>query len=155
VRIVLQRVASASVVVEGEVVGAIGRGLLALVGVRRGDEERDAERLAAKVVRLRLFPDDARGFERSLAEVEGELLCVSQFTLHGNVRRGNRPSWSEAAPPEEAAPLVEHFARQVEAHRVRVARGRFGALMSVEMVNDGPVTLVLDSEDFDIPRRRA
>lgn len=154
-RIVLQRVARASVTVGDEVVGRIGPGLLALVGVRRGDTARDAERLAAKVVKLRLFGDDTRGFERSLAEVDGQLLCVSQFTLHGDVRRGNRPSWSEAAPPEVAEPLVAAFAHAVEAAGVPVAHGRFGAMMAVELVNDGPVTLVLDSEDFDIPRRSA
>jgi D-aminoacyl-tRNA deacylase len=155
VRVVLQRVAWAAVTVEGREVGRIGRGLLALVGVARGDEPRDAERLARKTVSLRLFADGERGFERSIADVGGELLCVSQFTLHGEVRKGNRPSWSAAAPPEEAAPLVDAYADRVAALGIGVARGRFGAMMSVALENDGPVTLLLDSEDFDIPRRQA
>jgi len=155
VRVVLQRVAWARVAVDGEEVGAIGRGLLALVGAAAGDAPADAERLAAKTLRLRLFPDAERGFERTLAEVGGALLCVSQFTLHADVRRGNRPSWAAAAPAEAAAPLVEAYARAVEAEGVPVARGRFGALMAVALENDGPVTIILDSADLARPRRGA
>jgi D-tyrosyl-tRNA(Tyr) deacylase len=154
-RIVLQRVAWAAVTVEGEEIARIGPGLLALVGVRDGDGPGDAERLARKTVRLRLFADGTRGFERSLLDAAGALLCVSQFTLYGDVRRGNRPSWTRAAAPEVAAPLVERYAEAVAEEGVAVERGRFGALMSVSLENDGPVTLMLDSEDFDIPRRRA
>ena len=154
-RIVLQRVAWAAVAVEGVEIARIGEGLLALVGVYEGDGPGEADRLARKTVRLRLFADGARGFERSLLDVGGALLCVSQFTLCGDVRRGNRPSWTAAAAPEVAAPLVERYAEAVEREGVAVARGRFGALMSVSLENDGPVTLLLDSEDFDIPRRRA
>jgi D-tyrosyl-tRNA(Tyr) deacylase len=155
VRIVLQRVAWAAVAVEGDEIARIGHGLLALVGVRDGDGPAHAERLARKTVRLRLFGDGTRGFERSLLDTGGGLLCVSQFTLYGDVRRGNRPSWVDAAAPEVAAPLVERYADAVAQEGVSVERGRFGALMSVSLENDGPVTLILDSEDFDIPRRRA
>ena len=146
VRIVLQRVSWARVHVDGEEVGAIGPGLLALVGAARGDTAAEAERLAAKTVRLRLFDGPERPFDLPLTEVPGGgLLCVSQFTLLGDVRKGNRPSWSAAAPGEDAEPLVAAYAAAVESHGVRVAHGRFGAHMDVSLENDGPVTLVLDS----------
>jgi D-tyrosyl-tRNA(Tyr) deacylase len=155
VRVVLQRVAFASVSVGDEEVAAIGEGLLALVGVASGDDDDTARGLAEKTVRLRLFRGEDRGFERSLLDVGGALLCVSQFTLLGDVRRGNRPSWSAAAAPEAASPVVEAYARAVEALGVAVGRGRFGALMRISMEHDGPVTLVLDSERLSVPRRRA
>ena len=146
VRIVLQRVSWARVHVDGEEVGAIGPGLLALVGAARGDTAAEAERLAAKTVRLRLFDGPERPFDVPLTGVPGgALLCVSQFTLLGDVRRGNRPSWSAAAPGEEAEPLVAAYAAAVEAEGVPVAHGRFGAHMDVSLENDGPVTLVLDT----------
>jgi D-tyrosyl-tRNA(Tyr) deacylase len=145
VRIVLQRVSWARVHVNGEEAGAIGPGLLALVGAARGDTAEQAGRLAAKTVRLRLFDGPERPFDLPLTEVPGGgLLCVSQFTLLGDVRKGNRPSWSGAAPGEEAEPLVEAYAAAVAAHGVAVGRGRFGAHMDVTLENDGPVTLVLD-----------
>jgi D-tyrosyl-tRNA(Tyr) deacylase len=145
VRIVLQRVSWARVHVNGEEAGAIGPGLLALVGAARGDTAEQAGRLAAKTVRLRLFDGPERPFDLPLTEVPGGgLLCVSQFTLLGDVRKGNRPSWSGAAPGEEAEPLVEAYAAAVAAHGVAVGRGRFGAHMDVSLENDGPVTLVLD-----------
>lgn len=145
-RIVLQRVAWARVEVEGAEVGAIGPGLLALVGVAEGDTEAEARRLADKTVRMRIFAGDERPFDRALTDVPGAaLLCVSQFTLLADLRRGNRPGWSAAARPEVAAPLVEAYAEAVAAHGVTVARGRFGAHMSVSLENDGPVTIVLDS----------
>jgi D-tyrosyl-tRNA(Tyr) deacylase len=153
VRIVLQRVSRASVTVDGVVVGAIGHGVLLLVGVGEGDDDAVAARMAAKVARLRVFPNDERGFERTVAEVLGEALVVSQFTLMGDVRRGNRPSWAAAARPEEAAPLVEAVARSLEAEGIPVATGRFGAMMNVELVNDGPMTLVLDSDELGSARR--
>jgi D-tyrosyl-tRNA(Tyr) deacylase len=146
VRIVLQRVSWARVEVAGEEVGAIGPGLLALVGVAAGDTPDDALRMAGKTVRMRIFAGDDRPFDRSLADVPGAaLLCVSQFTLLADVRTGNRPGWSGAARPEVAAPLVEAYAGAVAAHGVPVARGRFGATMAVSLENDGPVTIVLDS----------
>lgn len=152
-RVVLQRVLEARVTVSGEVVGEVGPGLLALVGVAHGDGPGDAARLGAKTLSLRLFPDDDRPFDRTVAQSGGAVLVVSQFTLLGDVRRGNRPSWSAAAAPEAAAPLVEAYAQAVAAGGVPVAGGRFGAHMEVALVNDGPVTLVLDSADRAVPRR--
>lgn len=150
----LQRVAWARVTVDGEVVGAIGAGLVALVGVAAGDGLEDARRLADKTVRLRIFPDGDRPFHRTLGDVAGAgLLCVSQFTLLADVRRGNRPSWSGAAPPEEAAPLVEAYAAAVEERGVPVARGRFAGHMALSLENDGPVTIPLDSRELAAPRR--
>jgi D-tyrosyl-tRNA(Tyr) deacylase len=143
-RAVVQRVLEASVRVEGETVGEIGRGLLVLVGVGEGDGPVDAERLAAKTARLRIFPDDAGRFDRSVVDVGGAALVVSQFTLLADTARGNRPSFTGAAAPAVAAPLVERFCAALGAEGVRpVARGRFGAAMRVALVNDGPVTIVL------------
>lgn len=145
VRIVLQRVTWARVEVAGEEVGAIGPGLLALVGIAEGDTADEAVRLADKTARMRIFAGDERPFDRALVDVPGAaLLCVSQFTLLADLRRGNRPGWSGAARPEVAEPLVEAYARAVAAHGVPVARGRFGAHMRVSLENDGPVTIVLD-----------
>jgi D-aminoacyl-tRNA deacylase len=149
VRVVLQRVAEARVEVAGEVVGAIGGGLLALVGVARGDGRADAAHLARKTLALRLFPAGDRPFDVPVTEAGGAVLVVSQFTLLGDARRGNRPSWSAAATPAEAAPLVEAYAEAVAAGGVPVARGRFGAHMRVSLVNDGPVTLLLESAPSD------
>lgn len=155
-RVLLQRVAWARVEVEGEEVAEIGAGLLALVGVAAGDGPGDAALLAGKTARLRLFPDGDRPFHRALTEVpRGALLCVSQFTLLGDVRRGNRPSWSAAAPPAEAGPLVEAYAVAVEGHGVPVARGRFAAHMAVSLENDGPVTIALDSRELTASGRSA
>ena len=139
VRAVIQRVGSASVSVEGERVAEIGPGLLVLLGVRRGDTEEQADRLARKLLALRVFEDDEGKLNRSVEDVGGELLCVSQFTLYGDARKGNRPSFVEAAPPEEAEPL---YARVLEA--LGAKGGRFGERMSVELVNEGPVTLVVE-----------
>lgn len=151
-RVVLQRVTWAQVRVDDEVVGQIGPGLVALVGVAEGDGAEDARSLGAKTAVLRLFAAGARPFDRALADLaDPQLLCVSQFTLLGDVRRGRRPSWAGAARPEVAAPLVEAYARAVEEHGVRVARGRFGAAMAVRLENDGPVTLVLDSPGGERP----
>jgi D-tyrosyl-tRNA(Tyr) deacylase len=152
VRVVLQRVTEASVAVSGREVAAIGPGLLALVGVRAGDTAADAERLAAKTAGLRLFPDGERPFDRPVGDAGGAVLCVSQFTLLGDVRRGNRPSWSAAAPPEKAAPLVDAYADGLRAAGLDVATGVFGADMRVRLENDGPVTLVLDTDDLSRPR---
>ena len=152
-RLVLQRVSRASVSISGETVGSIGHGLLVLIGVREADDEAEARRLAAKTAELRIFPDEAGRFNRSLLECGYEALVVSQFTLYGDVRKGRRPSFNDAAGPEIAEPLIEAYAAALQAHGVSVARGRFGAYMEVELVNDGPVTLILDSSDFDKPRR--
>jgi len=153
VRLVVQRVSRAAVRVEAETVGEIAHGLLILIGVREGDDETLARRLATKAAELRIFPDDEGRFNRSLVETGGEALVVSQFTLYGDVRKGRRPSFNDAARPEVAEPLVEAFAASLEALGVRVARGRFGSHMQVELVNDGPVTLVIDSEELQRPQR--
>jgi D-aminoacyl-tRNA deacylase len=154
VRIVLQRVSEARVDIDGAPVARIGAGLLLLVGAEVGDDHAIAARMASKVAALRLFPGDGdRGFDRSLVDVGGEALVVSQFTLMGDVRRGNRPSWAQAARPAEAEPVVEEFATSLGGHGVPVARGVFGAMMHVSLINDGPVTLVLDSSALAGPRR--
>jgi D-tyrosyl-tRNA(Tyr) deacylase len=153
VRSVIQRVSRASVRVDGESVGAIERGVLILVGVAHNDDESEARRIARKCAEMRVFPDDAGRFDRSLIDVAGAALVVPQFTLLADIRKGRRPSFTEAAPPELAAPLVEAFANELRSLGVEVATGRFGASMQVELVNDGPVTIVVDSDDLDRPRR--
>jgi D-tyrosyl-tRNA(Tyr) deacylase len=144
-RVVLQRVTHARVVVNEEVVGAIGPGLLALLGVAGDDSEEDARWLADKVVGLRIFNDAEGKMNRSVADVGGAVLVVSQFTLHGDCRKGRRPSFIAAAGPEKAIPLYEAFVAGVRAQGIPVQTGRFGAMMQVELVNDGPVTLIIDS----------
>ena len=144
-RAVFQRVTRASVRVAGETVGEIGAGALVLLGVARDDSERDAAYLAEKIAALRVF-DDAEGrMNLSLAETGGALLVVSQFTLYGDVRRGRRPSWIDAAPPAEAARLYEVFVAEARKLVGRVETGSFRAMMEVELVNDGPVTILIDS----------
>jgi D-aminoacyl-tRNA deacylase len=143
-RAVVQRVSSARVVVVGTVVGEIGAGLCVLLGVARADGEAEAERLAARIARLRIFENDEGRFDRSLLDVVGEALVVSQFTLIADTAKGNRPSFTDAAPPEQAEPLYERFCAALRELGVGVATGVFGARMLVEIVNDGPVTIVLD-----------
>ncbi|HEX5584857.1 D-aminoacyl-tRNA deacylase [Gaiella sp.] len=144
-RAVVQRVTKAAVRVDGETVGACGAGLLVLVGARNEDTLQTAERLAAKIARLRIFPDADGRFDRSLLDSGGGALVVSQFTLLGDTRKGNRPSFTDAAPPEHAEPLVERFADALRELGVHVETGVFSAWMEVELVNDGPVTIVLDA----------
>ena len=146
-RAVLQRVSRASVVIDGETVGAIGHGLLVLLGVAPADSAAEAEWLAEKVARLRVFNDEAGKMNRDTADVGGALLVVSQFTLHGDCRKGRRPSFITAAPPEIAIPLYEAFINALRGLGLPVQTGRFGAMMQVELVNDGPVTLILDTAD--------
>jgi D-aminoacyl-tRNA deacylase len=141
---VVQRVSEARVTVAGERVAEIGRGLAVLLGVARGDSEADGQRLAGKVARLRIFEAEAGKFDRSLLDVSGEVLVVSQFTLIADTRKGNRPSFTDAAPPDDAEPLYGVFCDSLAALGVPVARGLFGARMAVELVNDGPVTIVLE-----------
>jgi D-tyrosyl-tRNA(Tyr) deacylase len=143
-RVVCQRVSEARVAVDGSVVGEIGAGLVVLLGVERGDSAADAERFAGKVARLRIFEGDTAKFDRSLLDVQGSALVISQFTLIADTRKGNRPSFTRAAPPEEAKPLYERFCEQLATEGAHVERGVFGARMAVELVNDGPVTIVLD-----------
>ena len=145
VRAVVQRVAEASVRVAGEVVGSIGPGLVVLLGVAAGDADTDADYLADKVLNLRVFPDEAGQMNRSVLDVSGGLLVVSQFTLLGDARRGRRPSYIEAAPPEEADRLYQHFVSRLRPSGLRVATGVFRAMMDVALVNQGPVTILLDS----------
>jgi len=152
-RVVIQRVSRASVAVEGETVASIGRGLVVLVGAAQGDGEAEARRLAQKCVELRIFSDGEGKFNLSLLDVGGEALVVSQFTLLADSRKGRRPSFAEAASPELAEPLVETFAEAMREAGVSVQTGRFGARMTVELANEGPVTIVLDSETFERPRR--
>lgn len=144
VRAVVQRVREASVTVEGEVVAACGIGVLVFLGVARDDESDTATRLAGKVARLRIFENDEGRFDGSLLDVGGQALVVSQFTLVADTRKGNRPSFTHAAQPARAEQLVEAFAAGLEAAGVPVVRGVFGARMDVSLVNDGPVTIVLD-----------
>jgi len=143
-RAVVQRVSSASVDVAGEVVGAIGTGLCVLVGVTHDDTEAVARKLAAKLVGLRIFEDEAGAMNRSLDDVGGALLVISQFTLYGDAAKGRRPSFIAAARPETAIPLYERFLTALRSRGLEVASGEFGADMQVEIHNDGPVTLILD-----------
>lgn len=147
-RALVQRVEHATVRVSGETVGAVGRGFLILLGVKPDDDEAVARRLAQKVAKLRLFEDDAGKMNLSLAQVGGACLVVSQFTLYGDARSGNRPGFSAAARPEHAERLYQGFVRALTEAGVAVATGVFGAMMEVELVNDGPTTLWLDSQDL-------
>ena len=145
-RAVIQRVSQAGVTVEGQTVGAIGAGFLVLLGVGREDGTGDADYLAEKIANLRIFEDDAGKMNRSLLEVGGAALVISQFTLYGDARRGRRPGFSDAAPPEEANRLYEYFCQRLAGYGIPVARGVFQATMSVSLVNEGPVTLLVDSK---------
>ena len=144
-RVLIQRVDRASVIVDGERVAAIGRGYMALVGVTHGDAAASAAKLAAKTARLRIFEDDAGLMNLALAEVGGEVLAVSQFTLYADARRGNRPSFTDAAPPAQGAAVYVAFVEALRAAGVPVQTGIFGAHMHVELVNDGPVTILLEA----------
>ena len=144
-RAVVQRVGRAQVTVNGEVAGKIGLGLLVLLGVGRDDGEADATYLAEKIAGLRVFEDAEGKMNRSVQEVGGSVLAVSQFTLYGDVRRGKRPSFDGAAPPEKARRLYEFFVEQIRAAGLRCETGRFQEMMQVELVNEGPVTILLDS----------
>ena len=145
-RIVLQRVKSARVDVAGETVGSIGIGLVILLGVTQADQPEDAEYLADKVIHLRIFPDEAGRMNRSLLEAGGALLVVSQFTLYGDCRKGRRPSFDHAAPPEQASALYECFIQRLKSSNIAVETGVFQAEMEIHLINDGPVTFVVDSK---------
>ena len=144
-RIVVQRVTRASVTIDGEVVGEIKNGLVVLLGIARDDTREDADYLVPKILALRIFDDAAGRMNVSLKDINGGLLLVSQFTLYGDVRRGLRPSWSDAAAPEIAEPLYEYFVESCRKLHERVETGSFRKMMQVELVNDGPVTILLDS----------
>jgi D-tyrosyl-tRNA(Tyr) deacylase len=150
VRIVVQRVAEASVSADGETIASIGRGIVVLVGVEAGDGERDADALASKTARLRIFPDDRKPMNVDVLAAGGAALVVSQFTLAGDVTGGNRPSFTRAAPPADGDRLYRRFAASLGAAGVAVRTGRFAADMQVALVNDGPVTFVLTSRDGNV-----
>jgi len=141
----VQRVTRASVRVDGEVVGEIGEGLCVLIGVTQSDDDATAAKLADKLWRLRIFDDEAGVMNLAAADVGAEILVVSQFTLYGDTRKGRRPTWSAAAPPDQAEPLVDAVVAELRRAGARVATGRFRADMAVELVNDGPVTLLLET----------
>jgi D-tyrosyl-tRNA(Tyr) deacylase len=146
VRAIVQRVTKASVAVDGEEVGRIGRGLVILLGVRNGDTAEDARYLADKCAHLRIFSDEESKFNLSCRDVAGEMLVVSQFTVYGDLRKGRRPSFTDSAPPEIAEPLYQRFIANLRELGLNVAEGVFGAMMLVEIHNDGPVTLILESQ---------
>jgi D-tyrosyl-tRNA(Tyr) deacylase len=145
-RAVVQRVSQASVTVDGEQVGSVDRGLLVYLGVGRADTDKDLDYLAQKVAGLRIFPDDKHSMNRSVLDVGGAALVISQFTLHGDVRRGKRPSFDQALEPAAAEQLYQAFVRRLERLGVPCSAGVFGAMMDVSSVNDGPVTILIDSE---------
>ncbi len=149
-RALLQRVSRASVRVEDRVVGTIERGLLVLLGIGQGDGEAQVRTLVEKIVHLRIFEDEAGKMNRSLLDIHGEMLVVSQFTLYADVRRGRRPGFTDAAPPSIAEPLCERFKEAASSYGLTVAGGVFGAHMEVELVNDGPVTIWLDSDTWSV-----
>jgi D-tyrosyl-tRNA(Tyr) deacylase len=150
---VVQRVSRAAVRVDGQTIGEIGRGLLVLLGVGKGDTEADADWMINKLLNLRIFPDDADKMNRSVTDIGGEILVVSQFTLYGDVRKGTRPSFSDAMPPAEAEKLYNEFMAKLRKATplhpapsgIKIAEGKFAAMMDVELVNDGPVTIILES----------
>ena len=151
-RIVLQRAKSARVDIAGETVGSIGVGLVILLGVTQTDQEQDARYLADKVIQLRIFPDEAGRMNRSLLEAGGALLVVSQFTLYGDCRKGRRPSLDHAAPPEQARTLYECFIQHLKSSNIAVETGVFQADMEIHLINDGPVTFILDSKPVSVGR---
>ena len=143
-KIVLQRVKRAQVTVDGKITGSINKGILILLGVHNDDTEQQADFLAAKCAELRIFPDSEGKMNLSLNDVDGEALVVSQFTLYGNCRKGRRPSYTNAAPPDKGEMLYDYFVEKMRGHARVVQTGIFGAMMDVELVNDGPVTIILE-----------
>lgn len=152
-RAVIQRVSEGSVSVDGKIIGEINQGLVILLGVTHDDTREDADYLSEKIVNLRIFNDDAGKMNRSLLDINGAVLAISQFTLYGNTRKGRRPSFVEAAPPDIADPLYEYFMANTREKGVVVEKGQFGAMMQVKIFNDGPVTILLDSQERHQPRR--
>jgi len=151
-RALIQRVTSASVYVDDSSVGEIGIGLLVLIGIKNGDKETDVEYVVDKTTNLRIFPDNEGKFDKSVSDVGGSVLLVSQFTLYSNTRKGRRPSFTEAMPPEEAKEMFDAVTKAFEATGVSVQRGIFRSQMQVNLVNDGPVTIMIDSEDRNTDR---
>jgi D-tyrosyl-tRNA(Tyr) deacylase len=145
-RTVVQRVSRAQVSIEGTITGSIGKGLVVFVGISAADSDKDLQWLAEKIVHLRIFEDEADKMNKSLTDIKGEMLIISQFTLYGDCRKGRRPGFSRAAPPLQAEPYYLKFVEEVKSKGIQVATGTFQADMQVELINDGPVTLLLDSE---------
>ena len=143
-KVLIQRVKNAGVNIDGETVSSIGKGILALVGIEKGDTREQVEKLAKKVVNLRIFPDENDKMNLSLIDIQGEMLIVSQFTLCGDCKKGTRPSFDKSAPPDIANELYEYFVTQVQAYGVKTGTGKFGAMMEVSLINDGPVTFMLE-----------
>lgn len=154
-KLVIQRVSSASVTIDGTVRGEIEKGYMVLVGVGKGDTKKDAEKLADKMLKLRIFEDENGKMNKSIADVGGELLVISQFTLYADSRKGNRPSFTDAELPTEAEALYEYFMELCRERGMVVEKGEFGAYMKVALVNDGPVTIILECEDGNILGRGA
>ena len=144
-KVLIQRVKNSSVKIEGQEVSSIGKGILALVGIEKGDEKEQVEKLARKVVNLRIFPDENDKMNLSLLDIKGEMLIVSQFTLCGDCKKGTRPSFDKSAPPEIANELYEYFVAQVQSYGIKTGTGQFGAMMDVSLINDGPVTFMLEA----------
>lgn len=145
-KVVIQRVSEASVKVEGQTVGVIPQGLMLLIGIDEHDTTTDADWLVKKILNLRIFSDEEGKMNRSIQDIQGEILCISQFTLIADYKKGNRPSFISAAKPDQAIPLFEYFKTELSRSGLRVASGVFGADMKVALINDGPVTIVMDSQ---------
>ena len=149
---VIQRVSQASVEIDQQIVGSISKGMVVLVGISKADNETDADYLVNKISSLRIFEDSEGKMNLSLADIEGQVLVVSQFTLFANTRKGRRPSFIDAALPEQAIPLYQYFIRRLKEENIQVEQGRFGAMMLVRIDNEGPVTIIIDSADRHLPR---
>ena len=147
-RVVLQRVKYASVKVDGELINEIGHGFLLLVGIKNGEQKSDVEKIAKKISTLRIFEDENHKLNRAIKDVQGEILSISQFTLYADLRKGNRPSFIEAAHREEAIELYEYFNKLLSSYDIKVKTGIFGADMKIELLNDGPVTIIIDSSQM-------
>lgn len=144
-KVLIQRVKNASVTIDGELYSEIGKGILALVGIEKGDGEEQVIKSAKKIVNLRIFPDENDKMNRSLIDIQGEMLVVSQFTLCGDCKKGTRPSFDKSAPPEIANMLYEKFIEEVKTYGIKTAHGKFGAMMDVDLINDGPVTFMIET----------
>jgi D-tyrosyl-tRNA(Tyr) deacylase len=149
---VIQRVSQASVEIEQQIVGSISKGMVVLLGISKADNETDADYLVNKISSLRIFEDSEGKMNLSLSDIEGQVLVVSQFTLFANTRKGRRPSFIDAALPEQAIPLYQYFIRRLKSENIPVEQGRFGAMMMVRINNEGPVTIIIDSADRHLPR---
>ena len=143
-KVLIQRVSKSSVSIEGKLFSSINKGILAFVGIEKGDSEEISEKLAEKIVKLRIFPDENGKMNKSLSDIQGEMLIVSQFTLCGDCKKGTRPSFDKSAPPDIANRLYEYFITQVQEKGIKVSTGKFGAMMDVSLINDGPVTFMLE-----------